>query len=118
MGRIWWDVFGADFSWCFFVVENGGGGKGVIYGLREALEERICGGCSGLDDGVLCGSSERQAVMLLASFFSWNAVENSFGPRQPTRPRNVPVSDLWAFTKPLMWRVRYLEDGLPVDVSN
>ena len=72
VGRIWWDVFGADFSWCFFCggKRGGGGGKGVIYGLREALEERICGGFSGLDDGVLCGSSERQAVMLLASFFS------------------------------------------------
>ena len=63
------DVFGADFLVFFFVVENVGE-KGVIYGLREALEERICGGFSGLDDGVLCGSSERQAVMLLASFFS------------------------------------------------
>ena len=79
------DVFGADFLVFFFVVENVGE-KGVIYGLREALEERICGGFSGLDDGVLCGSSERQAVMLLASFFSWNAVKLFPAYSQPTPP--------------------------------
>ena len=61
-----------------------------------------------------------QAVMLRRCVLPWK--RRGFTPfpadSQPTRPRNVPVSDLWAFTKPLMWRVRYLEDGLPADVSN
>jgi len=58
VGRIWWDVFGADFS-VFFLWWKTGGEKGVIYGFSGKLWKRgFAVKSPGLDDGVLCGSSE------------------------------------------------------------